>query len=611
MKANSHRFQPTIELLEKDCHSIVKETNVPGLSIALVTRDDTVWMEGFGYTDRKKTKKVDENTRFAYQSTGKSIVAAIALKAVQDGLISLDDPLIKYYPEFRVQSMYEEKAYKKITFRHLLSHTAGIQEGVPPGVGFDEKGEIHDPTYEERIESLQNSWLKFLVGQRAYYSNFGMDLVTYGLQRASGKPYPQFAKETFFYLLGMTSVIYDREEALKDSNTARGYLGDYEAVIRDSEAYGAGMPFLSIKDLAIFTRFLLNKGTLDGKMIVGQKYLEEMFKGDYSADYFAGHGSRLAHYGLGIFLNSINDVTVLHHPGRAFGYTSKMVFVPDLNIGVCVFANNEVNDPIGRLADKALRLMIGERIKIKEKAKVDRRNDPPVYVDVKKLKNLEGFYSSVGGVDLLVQYKDGSLFLSNHRLTPHSTNEFSSKDLPVVRFELNEQGGPKMLTFFNEDLGWWPAQFIVKYKKDLKPPTRRGWEDFTGLYIAYYYGIERGYFTITSRKDHLVAKSSDEEELLYESGVKPGLFFTFNDVSYEFVGDVLLVGNVKTFKCREPVKELLELADSEPTHRYVTKHSLEQLEEMLRDLNREKEADIINGLYERLYPGEKENNSQS
>ena len=60
----------------------------------------------------------------------------------------------------------------------------------------------------------------------------------------------------------MTSVIYDREEALK-INTAKGYLGDYEAVIRDSEAYGAGMPFLSIKDLAIFARFLLNKGKLD------------------------------------------------------------------------------------------------------------------------------------------------------------------------------------------------------------------------------------------------------------------------------------------------------------------------------------------------------------
>jgi CubicO group peptidase (beta-lactamase class C family) len=86
MKTNSHRFRPTITMLKKDCHNIVKETDVPGFSIALVTRNDTVWMEGFGYTDRKKTKKVDENTRFAYQSTGKSIVAAIALKAVQDGL---------------------------------------------------------------------------------------------------------------------------------------------------------------------------------------------------------------------------------------------------------------------------------------------------------------------------------------------------------------------------------------------------------------------------------------------------------------------------------------------------------------------------------------------
>lgn len=597
---DSHRFQSTISLLKKDCHKIVKEKNVPGLSIAFVTRDDTVWMEGFGYTDRKKTKKVDENTRFAYQSTGKSMVAAITLKAVQDGLISLDDPLITYYTEFRVQSMYEEKAYEKITFRHLLSHTAGIQEGIPPGVGLDQNGEIHDPTYEERIKDLQNSWLRFPVGQRACYSNFGIDLVTYGLQRASKKPYPQFAKESFFYPLTMTSVIYDREEALK-KNTAKGYLGDYEAVIRDSEAYGAGMPFLSIKDLANFARFLLNRGKLDEKTILEQKYFEEMIKGDYSADYFAGYGSKFAHYGLGIFLNSIHGVTVLHHPGRAFGYTSRMVLVPDLDIGVVVFANNEYNDPAGVLEEKALRLMIGEcGITIKENPKVDRRNDPPVKVGVETLKNLEGVYSSVEGVDFVVQYKDGNLFLSNHRLTPHGNNEFSSKELLVVRFELHEQGGPKMLTFSNEENGWWPVQFIMKCK-DQPPPTRKRWEDFTGLYICYYYGIERDYFIITSEKDHLVAKSSDGEELLYESGVQPGLFFTFNGISHEFVGDVLLVGHVKTFKCKAPVKELVELADTEPDHRYLKKDSLNQLEEMLRYLNREKEADTINELYERLY----------
>ena len=398
----------------------------------------------------------------------------------------------------------------------------------------------------------------------------------------------------------MTSVIYDREEALK-INTAKGYLGDYEAVIRDSEAYGAGMPFLSIKDLAIFARFLLNKGKLDQKVILEQKYLEEMVKGDYSADYFAGYGSKYAHYGLGIFLNSINGIKVLHHPGNAFGYTSRMILVPDLDMGVVVFANNEYDDPAGTLEEKALRSMIGERgITIKEIPKVDRRNDPPVNVDAEKLKNFEGVYSSVEGVDFAVQYRDGSLFLSNHRLIPHGDNEFSSKDLLVVKFELNEQGGPRMLTFLDEDDGWWPVQFIMKCRKEVTPPPRTGWEDFTGLYICYYYGIERDYFVITSRKGYLVAKSSDGEELLYESR-NPQLFFTFNGISYEFVGDVLRIGHVKTFKCKAPVKELLELADNEPDHRYLKKYSLKQLEEMLRYLDREEEADTINGLCERLY----------
>ncbi len=604
MKDKTPNFQKTIEKLKKECTRVIKETNVPGLSMALVSGNKVIWSEGFGHTDKTKTNKVDENTRFAYQSTGKSIVSAITMKAVQDGLIELDNPLVKYYPEFNVKSIFEEGAREKITFRHLLSHTAGIQEGIPPGIGFNEKGEINDPTYEERIESLQNSWLRFPVGERPYYSNFGIDLVTYGLQRASGKRYPDYVKESFAHPMGMTSIEYDREVALSDSNTARGYLGANEAVIRDSSAYGAGMPFLSIKDLATFARFLLNKGTIDGKTIVQEEYLEEMFKGDYSEDYFDGILSTFSNSGLCIFLNSINDVIkVLHHPGGAFGYTSNMVIIPECDIGVIALANSEYSDPTKNLSNIALKSMLKEMsIKIEEIEIVDKREDSAVEVDVEKLKNLEGFYSSVGGSELLVQYKEGKLYMGSHELTPHDNDEFSSERLKILRFELDEQGIPKKLTFLHVDRGWWPAYFIKRYDVDREEPTRKGWDEYMGLYTGYYYGIERFYFTIIRREDHLVEKSKDGEVELYESKAQPGLFITFHGISYEFKKDYLLIGHVKMFRCKEPVKELLKLEKLEPTHRHLNTYNLQQLESMLRHLEREEEANTIKELKDRLHP---------
>lgn len=602
MKISEKNFQNTINKLEEKCKKIIEETSVPGLSVALFSSEKIIWMKGFGYTDRKKIREVDENTRFAYASTGKSLVSAVAMKAVQDGLIKLDDPLIKHYPEFFVLSIHEEEAYKKITFRHLLSHTSGLPTEGPPGTGFDENGKEYDPTFEEKIESLQGCWLIAPIRSRARYSNFGFDLAAYGLQRASGKSYPDFVKESFTNLLGITSIIFDREEALKAENTAKGYLGQYEAIIRNSYDHGAGMPFLSTKDLATFARFLLGKGKIDGKMIVKEEYLEEMFKGDYSEDYFDGTVARFTNYGLGMFLNSINeDIKVFHHPGGAFGYGATMVIVPEYDIGVVMQSNDEYNDPITPLTVETVRSMLEElNVEIKEKEKLDRRKNPAVELKIDELKKLEGHYAGVGSPDLKACIKDGTLHLGPHKLTPHSNLEFSAERLLVVRFEMDEQETPKRVVFLHIDHGWWTAKFIEKLKA-IPEQSRERWEDFKGLYICYFYGIERSYFVITSNEKNLIEKSSFSETELYESNVKPNLFFTFNGNGYEFKEDYLLIGgNVKTFRYEEPVQEMTKLAETEPDHRYLSEYSLNSLENMLRALEREEEAENIKKLNERL-----------
>ncbi len=602
MQNSSLSFKKTIDMLEEKCNKLVNESGVPGLSVALFSSEKIIWMKGFGYTDRKKTREVDENTRFAYASTGKSIVAAVAMKAAQDGVIKLDDPLVKYYPEFFVQSVHEEEAHKKITFRHLLSHTSGLPSEGPPGGGFDENGEEYDPTFDEKIESLQGCWLTFPIGSRARYSNFAFDLAAYGLSRASGKSYPDFVKESFTNLLGITSIIYEREEAFKEENTAKGQLGQYEAIIRNSHDYGAGAPFLSIKDLATFARFLLGKGKINGKTIVKEEYLEEMFKGDYSEGYFDGAVSRFSSYGLGMFLNSINEeVRVFHHPGGAFGYGTTMVIVPEYDIGIVMHSNDEYNDPITPLTIETLRSMLEELdVEIKEKEKVDRREDPAVEIKFDELRKLEGHYSSVGGSDIKVRIKEGTLHLDSHKLTPHSNLEFSTERLLVVRFEMNEQNTPEKVVFLHIDHGWWTAKYLGNFK-EIPEQSKEGWNKYKGLYLCYFYGIERSYFVVTSNKHHLIKKSNFNETELVESNVKPNLFFTFSGNGYEFKEDYLLIGgNVKTFRYENPVQEITKLAEEEPKHRYLSKYNLNQLENMLRALEREDEAESIKKINERL-----------
>ena len=217
------------------------------------------------------------------------------------------------------------------------------------------------------------------------------------------------------------------------------------------------------------------------------------------------------------------------------------------------------------------------------------------------MKRLEGHYGTVAGSDIKIFEKDGVLNLDVHKLTPHEELVFSAERLLEVKFELDEKEQPTRLVFLHCDHGYWPANFIKRLESHPKQ-SKEKWEEFKGLYICYYYGIERNYFAITHNESYLVSNSGPRETELYESKISPNLFFTFAGNAYEFKDNYISVGgNVKMFKYEEPVQEMIKLAETEPKHRYLSQYSLNNLENILRILEREKEANQIKQLNEKLH----------
>ncbi|MFW9922639.1 MAG: serine hydrolase domain-containing protein [Candidatus Thorarchaeota archaeon] len=132
----------------------INKGGIGGLSAAIVKRTGPIWFESFGFTDTSKQQKVDVNTIFGLQSTTKTVTAVVFLLAVQAGLVELDDKIIKHYPEFRMKSFYGDE-YKKITFRHLLSHMGSLPMGSLIGGCFSRKV---SKSFEEHIQGLNNRW---------------------------------------------------------------------------------------------------------------------------------------------------------------------------------------------------------------------------------------------------------------------------------------------------------------------------------------------------------------------------------------------------------------------------------------------------------------------
>jgi CubicO group peptidase (beta-lactamase class C family) len=97
--------------------------HVPGLSVAVVSQDEVLYQEGFGYTAIDEGKPVDAHTLFAIASTTKAMVTAGLLMLVDEEKLSLDDPIIKHVPELH---FHDPSLTPQLTVRDLLAHRTGL-----------------------------------------------------------------------------------------------------------------------------------------------------------------------------------------------------------------------------------------------------------------------------------------------------------------------------------------------------------------------------------------------------------------------------------------------------------------------------------------------------
>jgi len=307
----------------------MKEHHIPGLSIAVVDRDGILWSAGFGRTGRG-SQPVTPETLFSIQSMSKTFTATAVMMAVQDGLVDLDTPITNYLPTFTVKSRWEENPQEKITLRHLLSHTAGFAHEAPVGNNLDTRY----GSFEEHVLSIQDTWLKFPVGQRYSYSNLGIDLAGYILQVKSGMPFAEYMKMKVFEPLGMRTSSMDYDFVEQYPNRARGHMPFVAEVPVAIPMVAAGGVYTSAAELSRFVQFHLNRGTIDGRRLLYPKLIDTMYT---SSDIAKG-------YGLGIGIGTKHDSYLLNHNGGGFGFLTTMFWYPEYGIGCVVLTNSTSHD---------------------------------------------------------------------------------------------------------------------------------------------------------------------------------------------------------------------------------------------------------------------------
>jgi CubicO group peptidase (beta-lactamase class C family) len=296
----------------------------PG-EVVLVARDGKILFDhGYGLADRDKQMPATPETRFRIGSVTKQFTAAAILHLQQEGKLSLDDPLSKYFPNY--------PGGDKITLRHLLTHTSGLHNYTAHP---DFLARVVRPIAPaDLVAWFQDDAPDFPPGEQFSYCNTGYVLLGQIVEKVSGLTLGGYLQKQFFDPLGMhdTGIWLN---ATPPDHAAKGYsfIGKQQlqpALDWDmSWAGGAGALYSTVGDLWRWTE------ALQGGRVLSPEGLQDM-----TTEATVSKKETLTlHYGMGLYRSEIEWLPAIGHNGGLNGYLSEVMWFPEEKVTVVVLSN--------------------------------------------------------------------------------------------------------------------------------------------------------------------------------------------------------------------------------------------------------------------------------
>jgi CubicO group peptidase (beta-lactamase class C family) len=503
----------------------LKEMNVPGAAVAVVDGERTVWERTFGVTDGPASSPITPETIFCIRSISKSVTALAVLLAVQEGLVDLDTPISEYLPEFTVNSRFDEHPEDLITLRHMLSHWAAFTHDPPVGIDLDRPG-----YFLRYIERISDTWLRFPVGYRHQYSNYGVDLAAYILQVRSGKPFADYLKEKVLEPIGMASSSFDLELVEQREDRAIGhYIQGNVVPFHFPEISAAGL-YSSIRDMSKYVQFHLNGGVVNGRRLLREDLMEQ-----YHAIQFARPGQKTG-YTFGLWREVVSNTFSFYHEGGGRGFGSHMIFYPELGVGAVALTNMEYHGLTGYQGRVVMNGPIIDRygpLPIPDPGTEEMRqfdNEDP------RLKRILGRYGDSPGAE--VGFENGILGIRVDEDNFFAITFFDDGGELVGMYGANTEARflpplgdqPGSMMTVNRIWGNSNSHYLEFNDSPSDPPgpAKPDWQKYAGEYDVLWEDNPTSTVTVSIRNGYLYFRDGKCEE--YE----PGLFFLYDGDTIDF-----------------------------------------------------------------------------
>lgn len=332
----------SIAELKQQLEKILSDTHTPGVSVAIVHRDGPEWVAGLGKSDVATNHATTDETLFRIGSTSKAFASLSILKLVNEGKLSLLDPVHKLVPEIWFENRWE--ATDPVRVVDLLEHTTGWDDLHMREYAKNAKGMTLREGLDYDHHSRTSRWRP---GTRMSYCNSGPPVAAYIVEKITGQRFEDYVTQNFFLPIGMKTATYFEQPSPQlttlyrpDGKTPYPY---WNIIERPAGAINA-----SAKDMAAYVQFYLNRGAAGGVQIIPSASVDRMETPTHTWE--AQQGLK-AGYGLSNY-TSVHDGFVYHgHNGGVDGGLTEMSYLPEYGVGYFYSINSGNGAAFGKIGD--------------------------------------------------------------------------------------------------------------------------------------------------------------------------------------------------------------------------------------------------------------------
>jgi CubicO group peptidase (beta-lactamase class C family) len=350
-------LKSALEAFHPSFDKTLTQHGVVGGSFAFEHTGDPATDFFFGQARDGGRQPVNAETAYNWASITKTFTAIAILQLRDRGLLSLDDPAVRYVPELR-QVHDPFGRVEDITIRELLSHSAGFRNPTWPWDCDNGKNcdwQPFEPTHWAQVNAmLPYTDIAFKPGTRWSYSNLGYVFLGQIIERLTGDDYEVYVTKNILMPLGMTSSYFDRAPYFLEPHLSASYLRAGNALTPQPFDFDSGITVSNsglkapITDMLKYVRFLVgvpHNPVYD--LVLKRASLEEAWKGILPANdsaqmpgpYTGGPDGAQPMMGLGFFVVTVKGHRYIYHDGDQGGFSSEMMLDPDAHSASLLMVN--------------------------------------------------------------------------------------------------------------------------------------------------------------------------------------------------------------------------------------------------------------------------------